>query len=302
MRQSVVVATLAFLAGGLAVGGCSSSEDSDSNSPPAVGEPASNANPPDTAPPFTGALAWKSTSARLAISGVVIGGSPSRYTVDLADMTPAQLAAAQGLRTIAGTTDGPMGADIPAWQVDVTDQDGSVASFRATMNNTPSDIEKQRATGLPTIDYATLTPFLDTFECMKEYNFVFEPRTDSTPIDPTGAYEGLYATLSTDKGCTNFITIGSACGDGLMKFPLAQSGTYEFIISETTDPLTLRAYSEDGSTLVAESSPGANGRPFTLSHFFDAANYLLVLSKTEASGCPTGDLYVQHELHVRRVP
>lgn len=296
MRHSLLVATLAFLAAGLAVVGCSSSDDSASTSSPAVGVSDPDAEAPASLP------VWKSTSTRLEVSGVVIGASPSRYTVDLADMTPAQLAAAQGLRTIAGSKDGPGGADVPAWQVNVTDQDGSVASFRATMDNEHSDIEKQQASTLPTIDYATLTPFLGTFKCVNEYDVVFESRTDSTPIDPTGTYDSLYATLTTDKGCTNFISIGSACGDSLIKFPLTQSGTYEIIISETTDPLTLRAYSEDGRTLVAESSPGVDGRPFTFSHSFVAGNYLLVLSKTEASGCPSDHIFVRHELHVRLVP
>ncbi|AKU99702.1 hypothetical protein AKJ09_06366 [Labilithrix luteola] len=245
---------------------------------------------------------WKSTSTRLEISGVVIGNAPSRYTVDLADMTPAQLSAAQGLRTIAGTINGPGWADGPAWQVNVTDQDGSAASFRVTQDNLPSDIEKQQASTLPTIDYTTLTPFLGTFECMKQYDFVFEPRTTGAPIDTTGAYATVHGTLTTDKGCTNYVSTTSACGDGLIKFPLTQSGTYEIFVSNSTEPFTLRAYSEDGATLVAESSAGTGTSPFTFSHAFDAGNYLLVLSKTVASGCPSDRVYAQNELYVRLVP
>ncbi len=86
-----------FLAAGLAIAGVLLLGGLNQSSSPAEGSPRRTRILPMHRLPFTSVPAWKSTSIRLEISGVIIGGEPNHYTVDRVDMTAAQLAAVAGL-------------------------------------------------------------------------------------------------------------------------------------------------------------------------------------------------------------
>ncbi|AKV00058.1 hypothetical protein AKJ09_06721 [Labilithrix luteola] len=270
--------------------GCSTSNDTaptavSAGEGPAPGAPDASVDAgPDA---FVEVPVWKETSVQIAISSSGYWEGATGYAKDRADMSDEQLTAVAGLRTIQ-PRDVPRPADGTSIEVRVTDQDGSVATFRAEEFNVPA-----AAGALPTIDYDTLKPFLATIQCLAAHDVPSVARTTEAPVDPAGADVSSAVALPADTGCVNGVFVPYQCSDSFLTFDVQAPTTYDIVSGRCLENLSLRIYSNDRTTLLATSVPGSGDACFTLRHTFDVGRYLLVMSKTNAAGCSvdgkTGD-------------
>jgi hypothetical protein len=226
---------------------------------------------------------WKASSRRIELSSFGFWQGSRGYAKDRAELTPEQLAALEGLRTT--TPPETMGADYTSYTLRITDEDGSVASYRAADDNVRDSDEGSSAAALPTIDIATLKPLLDTIRCLAAKGAPAIPRTTDPPMDPSKANMSTAVALPTDTGCMNGVFVPYECSDTVLTFDVGAKTTYEIKSGACIEALSLRVYSSDRTTLVAESTPGTNQACFVLQHTFDPGSYVLVLTKTNAAGC-----------------
>jgi hypothetical protein len=229
---------------------------------------------------------WKSTSARVELSSFGYWKGSSGYSKDRADMSQEQLDALAGLRTIP-LPDGPPKADFTSYTLRVIDQDGTSVAYRAVEGNIRGSDESASSSTLVTLDYGTFRPFLATIRCLAAKSAIGKERTTETPTNPTANDIASAVALPTDTGCTNGVFVPYGCSDSFFTLDVASPVTYGISSGRCLENLSLRAYSADGTTLVAESVAGTSDACFSLQHAFDAGKYILVLSKTNAAGCGT---------------
>ncbi len=272
-----------------------------SNNPvsPSDAGPSSSSDAGDAGPlDASSGPVWTPTSRRIELSSFGYWQGSSGYAKDRADLTQEQLAALEGL----GTTEPPttVGADFTSYRIRILDEDGTFAEYRAAAGNVRDSDEGSAAGVLPTIDIATLEPFLATFKCLSARQADGISRTSDTPIDPSGADMDKAVRLPVDTGCINGVFVPYKCSDTIFTFDVSAPATYDIVGGRCLEALGLRVYASDRKTLLAESSPGTNESCFTLRHAFDPGSYVLVLSKTNVAGCGTdgkaGDTSVRLQL------
>jgi hypothetical protein len=78
------------------------------------------------------------------------------------------------------------------------------------------------------------------------------------------------------------------CSDSFLRLDLTAGGTYAIEDARCIEQMSLRLYSSDGATPLAESTPGPGNACFTLRYAFAPGSYLLHLIKTNAAGCAEG--------------
>jgi len=242
---------------------------------------------------------WRPTSTRIEVSSFGFWEGSTGYAKDRAELTPEQLAALERLRTM--TPPEQMGADFTSYEVRVTDEDGSVARYRAAEGNVRDSDESVNAASLPTIDIETLRPFLDTIKCLRAKAVEPIPRTTTTPLDPKTADMSKAVAVPADTACTNGVFVPYGCSDSLLTFDVDAPATYEIVSGRCLEQLSLRVYTSDRTTLLAESTPGTAESCFTLRHTFEPGSYVLVFSKTNAAGCNQNGKAGDTSLRVRRV-
>ena len=270
----IVVATALAL-------GCSAREEPASTaagSTPRSVEISAEAGSPEASP---AAAIWKASSRRIELSSFGFMHRPSAYAKDRAELTPAQLAALAGLQTMSLPT--TLGIDAISYKIRVLDDDGTVAEFRAATYNVRDTAESSDAALLPTIDFATLEPFLETFRCLTARDATV--RTTETPVDPSTADMQTALAFPTDSGCTNAVFLPDQCSDTLFTFDVGGTETYDIVSGRCLEAMTLRLYASDRTTLLAESTPATTESCFVLRHTFEPGSYVFVLTKTNAAGC-----------------
>jgi hypothetical protein len=230
---------------------------------------------------------WKPTSTRIELSSFGYFEGSTAYAKDRTDLTPAQATALEGIRALPPPGGRPA-SDYTSYEVRITDQDGTVARYRAANGNVHDSDESTAALALPTLDYATLEPFLGTFRCLTAKEVPPTPRTTDVSSHPSSLDVSKAVTLPNDTGCTNGVFVPYSCSDSLLRLEVAKPTTYDLLGGSCREKLSLRVYGADPSVALAESTPGTPDACFSLRHTFEPGSYLLVLSKTNASGCAAG--------------
>lgn len=230
---------------------------------------------------------WRASSARIDISSFGFWEGSSGYSKLRADMTPEQLKALEGLKVIPTPQNGHT-ADNTSYRVLVTDADGTTAEYRAAAGNYVDGDEGQGALQKKTLEFDTLRPFLKTFECKAAKDMHYEPRKTPVPTEPTSANLSRATKLPSDLGCQNAIYVPSSCSDSFLQLELVAGGTYDLSDSYCFEQMALRLYSSDGTTKLAESTPGSDKTCFTMRYTFAPGNYLLHFIKTNLAGCTDG--------------
>jgi len=228
---------------------------------------------------------WRRESRRIELWSFGYWQGSSGYAKDRAKLTDQQLAALEGLR--ATTPPSARGADFTSYRIRVLDEDGTFVDYRAAEGNVHDSDESDAARLLPTIDFATLEPFLATFQCLSAKAAAGTPRETEAPIDPSEAEMEDAARLPADTGCINGLFVPHECSDTILTFDVSAPAVYDIVGGRCLESLSLRLYARDRTTLLALSSPAADGACFTLRHAFDPGRYVLVLSKTNVAGCTT---------------
>jgi hypothetical protein len=266
---------------------CSTTETSD-GAPDSDAPPGSGAGPGSetSSPPAAGDRPWRPSSVRIELTTFSFWTGSSGYAKDRADMTAAQLAALEGLRTIP--TPELLGFDASSWQIRIVDADGSVAAYRAAFANIRDSDESAEALKLPTIDVETLEPFLATLHCLHAKKVPSIPRSEDAPLDPSTADTSKTTKLPVDTGCINGVFLPQGCADAVLGFEIPAPATYELSTGRCIERLSLRLYASDRSTLLAEGTPGTGDTCTTLQHGFEPGSYVAVLGKTNAAGCQPG--------------
>lgn len=231
--------------------------------------------------------AWRATSAKIEISSFGFWEGSSGYAKSRGEMTPEQLKALDGLKIIPTPQNGHT-ADNTSYRVLITDADGTVAEYRAAFGNYVDGDEGQGALQKRTLDFASLRPFLSTFDCKAAKDVHYELRHTSEPGDPKTANLSRATKLPTDLGCQNAIYVPAGCSDSFLQLELAAGGTYELSDSYCFEQMSLRLYSIDGGTKLAESTPSAGKTCFTMRYAFEPGTYLLHFIKTNVGGCEEG--------------
>ncbi len=279
--------------------GCSSRSEPASVAPVDHRTPDAGVADADAGPVVESHAVWKPTSTRIELSSFGYWVGSASYAKDRAELTAEQLAALEGLRTM--TPPEKMGADFTSYELSVTDQDGSVARYRAADGNIRDSDESANAATLPTIDIDTLRPFLDTIKCLSAKAVEPIPRTTNIPLDPKTADMSKAAAIPADTACTNGVFVPYGCSDSLLTFDVDAPATYEIVSGRCLEQLSLRVYTSDRTTLLAESTPGSNESCFTLRHTFEPGSYVLVFSKTNAAGCNQNGKAGDTSFRVRKV-
>jgi hypothetical protein len=277
----VVVAALAI--------GCAAQ-----SSPPSQRDPGSNAGVRSAS-----LSVWKPSSQRIELTSFGFWQGSSGYAKDRGQLTAEQLAALEKLETTAPPTMEVY--DGQSYRVRVHDRDGTVAEYRAAMGNVRDSDEGHGAGELETIDITTLEPFLSTFDCVAARAAEGTARETDAPLDPRSVEPEKTVLLPTDAGCINGVFLPSTCSDALFTFEVREAGTFDIVGGRCVETLSLRLYTGDRTTLLAESSPGTNERCFTLRHAFDVGTYAFILSKTNAAGCAAHGMAGDTSLRVQPV-
>ena len=242
---------------------------------------------------------WKPSSHRIELTSFGFWQGSSGYAKDRADLSPRQLATLEELRTTAPPT--MEVHDGNSYRVRVFDEDGSVAEYRAAIDNVRDSDEGSSAARLPTLDMDTLQPFLSTFACVTARSAEGTTRKTDETLDPRKADLESAVKLPADPGCINGLFLPATCSDTLFTLDVREPETFEIVGGRCLERLNLRLYTDDGTSLLAQSSPGTNERCFTLQHTFDVGTYVLVLSKTNARGCSAEGAAGDTTLRLRRV-
>jgi hypothetical protein len=246
---------------------------------------------------------WRATSTKIEIFSFGFWEGSSGYAKLRAEMTPEQLTALDGL-AIVPTPQNTRTADNTSYHILVTDADGTVAEYRAAAGNYVDGDEGDRARNQRTIDFHSLTPFLETFDCLSAKDVHYEPRGTPQPKDPKTADLSKATKLPSDLGCRNSVFLPGACSDSFLRLDVTAGGTYSIGDTRCIEQMSLRLYSSDGATQLAESTPGPGDACFTLSYAFAPGSYLLHLIKTNVAGCSEGQSGTAGDttLTIARVP
>lgn len=231
-------------------------------------EVAPNDNGPDEKKDTTLESPWRPTSSRIEVVSSGYWTGTFGYTKARSDLTTEQLDALSQLRTSAKLdVPGEMG-----YSLVIVDQDGSAVTYGGN-----------GATHF--VVYDTLDLFLKTLHCTSSFGASNTTRTTDVPSPPSSEAIATAPVLPSDFGCHNGVSFPRECSDTFFNVDIPASGTYVISSGRCVEHLSLRAYSADGTTLIAESTPGTGDTCFTLNHAFDAGRYVLVMSKTNAAGC-----------------
>ena len=279
--------------------GCSSRSEPASVTPVERQAPDAGVADTDAGPTVESKPVWRPTSTRIEVSSFGFWVGSTGYAKDRAALTAEQLAALEGLRTT--TPPEQMGADFTSYEVRVTDQDGSVARYRAAEGNVRDSDESANATSMPTIDIETLRPFLATIKCLSAKAVEPIPRTTNIPLDPKTADMSKAVAVPADTACTNGVFVPYGCSDSLLTFDVDAPATYEIVSGRCLEQLSLRVYTSDRTALLAESTPGSAESCFTLRHTFQPGSYVLVFSKTNVAGCSQNGRAGDTSFRVRKV-
>jgi len=240
-------------------------------------------------PPVCGGV-WKSTSTRIAVSSFGFWQGSMRFEKDAAALSSEQREALQNLCVI----DAPVlrGADFVSYSITVYDSDGTSIRYRAAQNDV-LDGDEGATGGIPSISYASLLPFLATFDCSTAMS---AGGTGSPPADGGVPDSASIPTLSPDSGCYNGVFVGYGNGKSWVGVPVQQAGTLRLETVGCFERIALRLYSPTGGEELASTALQTAPDCPSLEYRVDAAGtYVLSIEKRnvdDAAQGKAGDMYV----------
>lgn len=229
---------------------------------------------------------WSESSQRIAISSFGFHLGSSGYEIGRSDMTAEQLRILEGLCQIPTPT-GLLGADYASHRVTITDQDGESVTYRAASENV-IDSDEGEVGAMPTLEIASLTPFLATFRCTTAREF--GPRED------TGTRWDGSPQVNTDPGCSHGVFVSCGAQEvSLRKLHIDQPGRYRVSTERCFQAIELRIFAEDGTTRLAEVGPSsAPDCPSLTYDFATPGLYPIEIVKTDVGGTPRcGDFFLK---------
>jgi hypothetical protein len=264
MRLTLAIATL------IAATGCSSPESAHQ-----LPDAGSNTNPTDsgesTLPPESEHV-WKPTSERLELSSFGFFDGSQGYDITRDQLSSEQLELLAGLRTMR-RPDPPGYEDLVAYDLRISDRDGSASVYRATDMNLPEEGGDPAAR---TLDYDTLAPFLATFDCMtaKEYG----PEPEEAPFDDRWAGA---ATFNSDPSCIHGVFVSFEQSHSYRRWKIDAPGTYRLSLVRCFQQMRLHLYAPTSQTELASSETATAPECPALVYHFDAPGvYLIDLEKS----------------------
>ena len=211
-----------------------------------AGEVAPDASDDAQAPSPLGPV-WLSTSVRLELSAFNFFEGSMAYDITRELLTEQQLALLAALREIP-TPSGPLGADFASYTIRITDSSGDVERYRAAQDNV-IDSDEVRVSGVRSIDYASLVPFLATFRCLSA-----KALGPSDPSEPAVSPWAQAATFNSDPGCLNGLFFSNGDSHAYRKWQVAVAGTYRLRLSKCFQQSSLRLLDPTGQTELAASA------------------------------------------------
>lgn len=229
----------------------------------------------------TPGLVWTSTSRRIEVRSYSFWQGSSGYRVERTALTAAQRTALNALCVRPQPT-GPVFADISAFQIDVTDNNGSVKSYRSAIDDLLDGDENDHS--IPTIEYDSLKPFLATFRCLHATETrATRPRAGET-LEQAGPPWQFAPVLPSDPGCLNGMIGGTGCQESWVKVTISAKKRMNFFTEKCVGVTQIRLYDQSGTTQIAASTASSAPSCPSLSYSFNPGTYLLNLRKTNAGG------------------
>ena len=144
---------------------------------------------------------WRDTSALIAVRSYSYWDDARSYEASREQLTAEQLALLDGLRAFAKPPSRVIAEDLTSHEVQIRDQDGTVAVYGASPTT-------------PHLDGATLAPCLATFNCLSLFDTLrpFDPGVDGALPDAGVMADPAEAPLvsTTDVGCLHAVP---SCGE-----------------------------------------------------------------------------------------
>ena len=245
----------------------------------------------DSAGPVAYGPPWKASSTRLEMTSFGYWVGSSGYRADRASLSGAQLSALAAMRQVPTPTQ--TAADLVSYHLTIFDQDGTSALYRAagtggagvTTNLLDGD-EGTTAASMPTIDFPTFQPFLDTIHCDATRSPAFPADGGVGGSTDGGAAWASAPTLPADPSCVDGISGNGSCEDIWRRVVVAQPATYTFTLRTCSTGMSLDIMAPDGASSLTTSPSFTSPACGSLAQHFDSAGtYLLRVSSGGDAGC-----------------
>jgi hypothetical protein len=189
----------------------------------------------------------------------------AHYRREASELTPEQVLALRGLCLIGAPTQ--LSFDVTSYRITIEDAAGSTV-YRAARDGY-HDSDEGDVTGIPTVSYDSLRPFLDTFDCAPRHGFWASP-----PVSEGGAPIRAALPLDMAPGCERVIWLANSA-ETWLSVSVPGPETIRFVTSSCSSALTLTLTDADGAVLATGALP-SGGECASLEYTFDAGGeYLL---------------------------
>ena len=215
-----------------------------------------------------------------------------RYEKRAAELSPAQVSALRNLCLIKGST--TLFNDVVSYHLVVEDADGSSAQYRAVEGD-GLDGDEGDTTGIRTVSYASLAPFLATFECKTaKGGGGNDARGDGGMLDPD-----RLPSLASDPGCFNGVFVPYVASTQRLRVPVASAGNLKLEVADCFERTRLTLLSPEGKSLASSELETAPKCASVETHVPAAGSYVVEFEKSNRSDAAegiAGDMYIRVSL------
>jgi hypothetical protein len=239
---------------------------------------------------------WKASSKSLSLTSFGFFQGSTGYDKDRSAMTPEQLTALDGMCQLppAQAPTNPVN-DAVSYHLSITDQDGTVAQYRAADMNVLDGDEGSGAAATPTIRYDTFAPFLATIHCLT----ASETRQYGPTSGPTWPPPANGPAFGADSACLNGVFLPYGCAQVGVNLTVEKAGEYTVRVVDGFEHLALSIFTSDGTTVLATSGPPGGDSPSVTYRFTTPGAYPVRIDKKladgtcDANGGTAGDIGVR---------
>jgi hypothetical protein len=232
---------------------------------------------------------WRATSSRIEVFSFAYEDGSSGFGAARTELSSEQVEALEGLQVIENPT-GPLGNDFASYSIRIWDEDATVTRYRAASDDVLDGDEADHT--LPTIAFASLSPFLETFHCLRAQDTRGSGEASVGPVTGAAAVAlgAVVPSVSTSaRGCRHglFSVGGSAIW---LRLEVEEAGTYSIATEECFPTTELHLFSSDGGDEVASASGAFSACPTLEQHFVEPGSYPLLVQVPP--GAHGGDFFL----------